>query len=70
VLTVAKERAFINALFLGLDGPKSRPLRAYASNAVSEFSDDIIELIGIGYWLKTGLGLRRDIAPLVRNRAA
>src|SRR6202795_1955933 len=33
-------------------------------HAVFEFSDDIVELNGVGYWLKTGLGLRRDIAPL------
>ena len=39
-------------------------------HAVFEFSDDIVELNGVGYWLRTGLGLRRDIAPLVRNRAA
>ena len=39
-------------------------MRAYASNTVSEFSDDIVELNGVGYWLKTGLGLRGDIAPL------
>jgi hypothetical protein len=45
-------------------------LLAHAGNAVSEFSDDIVELNGVGYWLKTGLGLRRDIAPRVRKRAA
>ena len=39
-------------------------MRAYAGNAVSEFSDDIVESNGVGYRLKTGLGLRRDIAPL------
>jgi hypothetical protein len=33
-------------------------------HAVFEFSDDIVELNGVGYWLRTGLGLRRDIAPL------
>jgi hypothetical protein len=33
-------------------------------HAVFEFSDDIVELNGVGYWLKTGLGLRPDIAPL------
>jgi hypothetical protein len=30
----------------------------------------LLLLNGVGYRLKTGLGLRRDIAPLFRNRAA
>ncbi|MGZ3320826.1 MAG: hypothetical protein ACXU9C_07550, partial [Xanthobacteraceae bacterium] len=64
-----------------LDGPNRHPrilippdppsgIRRFwiSANAVSEFSDDMVESNGVGYRLKTGLGLRRDIAPLVRNR--
>jgi hypothetical protein len=44
--------------------------RAYAGNAVSEFSDDIVYLNGVGYWLKDRPWPAAGYRPRVRNRAA
>jgi hypothetical protein len=51
-------------------GHKEPAFACVRGHAVFEFSDDIVELNGVGYWLEDRPWPVAGYRPLVRNRAA